>query len=65
VLAVAGAMMSWVWAPPSDQDKKVYRLVPLFCGDRALMVFLEPMITVRVNVASVVTDFPPSFRVLR
>ena len=50
--------------PSSDQDAKLYVLLFLFCGDGALMVWVEPTITVRVNVAveplpSTVSDSPP------
>ena len=44
-------MMSWVWAPLSDHEAKVYVFLPLVCGEIALMLFLDPTITVRVKVA--------------
>ena len=49
VAAEAGAMIVWVCAPPSDQELKVYVFEPLVCGVTALMLLVEPMITVRVN----------------
>ena len=43
--------MVCVCAPPSDHDANVYAFLALVCGDGALIEFVEPTITVRVNVA--------------
>jgi hypothetical protein len=48
-VAVAGAVMTCVAAPPSDHEPKV-QVVPLrTCGEVAVTVFDEPTITVLVN----------------
>ena len=38
-----------VWAPASDHDAHVYVVPPIVCGDGALIEFVEPTMTVRVN----------------
>jgi len=58
------ATMLWVWAPPSDHDIQRYVERPIVCGDGALIVIVEPMITVRSNGATVAmpptTSFSPT-----
>jgi hypothetical protein len=49
VVLTAGAVMTWVCAPPSDQDVKPYEEPLSTCGDGALIVLLEPTITVTEN----------------
>src|SRR5262245_57071176 len=46
---MAGAVMLWVCAPPSDQLENPYDVPPTVCGVGALIEFAEPMMTVRVN----------------
>src|SRR4051812_44266607 len=41
--------MACVCPPPSFQLPKVYVVEPLVCGGGALMVFVDPMMTCRVN----------------
>jgi hypothetical protein len=43
--------MLWVCAPPSDQEENVYVFLPFICGVIALIVFVEPTITVRLKEA--------------
>src|SRR5262245_55889706 len=49
-------MMMCVWAPPSDQDWKVYFCGPLFWLIGALMLLCDPTITVRVKVVANVDE---------
>ena len=48
VVALDGAVTSWVCAPPSDQETQLH-LPRSRWGDGALSVFLEPTIAVRLN----------------
>src|SRR2546425_12973191 len=48
VCAVSGAMMSWLWPPPSDHDEKPYRVPFCVCAG-AVTEFVEPTITCRVK----------------
>jgi hypothetical protein len=48
VVALEGAVTSWVWAPPSDQDTQLH-LPRSCCGDGALRVFRDPTMAVRLN----------------
>jgi hypothetical protein len=54
VAAVAGAVSSWLWAPPSDQDENENGVTPTVCGDGALTELREPMMTTRMSGASAV-----------
>src|SRR2546421_202193 len=42
-------MTGWVTAPPSDHDEKLYVAPEIVCGVGALIVFVEPMMTVFTN----------------
>ena len=64
VLVVAGARMLWVWAPESDQDLKLYILLPRVWGDGAEMVLLELTITVWVKGAGPVKLLKSKFKPL-
>ena len=48
-VADAFAVTLWLCAPPSDQEEKTYCVPFKLCGVGALMVFVEPVMTVRVN----------------
>ena len=55
MVALAGATMVWLWAPPSDQVWKAHD-PPLRCwGVGALSELADPSITVRVNAAVAVS----------
>jgi hypothetical protein len=45
-VADAFAVMLWLCAPPSDQEEKTYCVPFKVCGVVALIVFVEPMMTV-------------------
>ena len=48
-VAPAGAVMLWVWAPPSDQDANAYVDPPELWGEGALTELLDPTMTVLEN----------------
>lgn len=50
--------MSWLRAPPSDQDENAQPSLPRNCGDPALIEFREPRMTVRVK--GVLAEPPPT-----
>lgn len=54
--------MRCVAAPPSDQNWNEYVFLPCVWGDGALSVFVDPMITVRVNDAMDEAPFTTSMR---
>ena len=58
VVGLAGATMLWVCGPASDQDENRYVVPPKVWGEGALIEFVEPTITVRVNGA--VAVLPPT-----
>ena len=45
-VADAFAVMLWLCAPPSDQEENAYCVPLSVCGVGALIVFVEPEITV-------------------
>ena len=45
-VADAFAVMLWLCAPPSDQEEKAYCVPFKVCGVGALIVFVEPEMTV-------------------
>jgi hypothetical protein len=45
-VADAVAVMLWLRAPPSDQEEKAYCVPLSVCGVGALIVFVEPVMTV-------------------
>ena len=49
VVLAAGATMMWLWAPPSDQEEKLYVEWFTVCGDGALTELLDPTTTVVLN----------------
>src|SRR5438445_5865055 len=51
------ATMLCVWAPPSDHDIQMYADRPIVCGEGALIVIVDPTITVTLNGA--VRAVPP------
>ena len=54
------ATMLCVWAPPSDHDIQRYADRPIVCGEGALIVSVDPTITVTLNGA--VRAVPPTTR---
>jgi hypothetical protein len=48
-VADAVAVMLWLCAPPSDHEEKTYCVPFKVCGVGALIVFVEPLMTVRVK----------------
>ena len=49
VAGAAGAVIVCVWAPPFDQDENPYVVPASVCGETALTLLAEPMITVLLN----------------
>ena len=60
-VAVAGATMLCVWAPPSDQRWKVYVVPPRVWGEGAEMELADPTMTVLVNGAVADAEFTTSW----
>src|SRR5438874_5322724 len=57
-IVVDGATMECVWAPPSDHESNQYAEPFTVSGEPALIVFVDPTITVFVN--GVGTDPSPA-----